>query len=241
MVLRAERDGQHATQDAFFVLRAAEPGRGSKLAMVAATYTWQEYNDWGGGCGYFSDEHVDHTADPLEVREKSFKSRLSFHRPWSRGLIRTPVGAPRLAQPPLPVGAAVGIPAADWAISNGYSEWTVAAGWARYDALTFRWLETNGYEPELLSQWDLDRDPGALDGCRAVVTTGHDEYWSAGDRAVLDQFMRRVSSTESTPTPLAVRITPALLTITSRRPSSRTDDATRACTEASSVTSTSKK
>ena len=152
------------TQDAFFVLRAAVPGRRSKLAMVAATYTWQEYNDWGGGCGYFSDEYVDHTADPLEVREKSFRPRLGFHRPWSRGLIRTPVGAPRIAQPPPPVGAAVGIPAADWAISHGYSVWTVAAGWARYDALTFRWLEANGYEPELLSQWDLDRDPGVLDG-----------------------------------------------------------------------------
>ena len=189
VVLRGERDGQQVTQDAFFVLRPAVPGHRSRLAMVAATYTWQEYNDWGGGCGYFSDEYVDHTADPLEVREKSFKPRLSFHRPWSRGLIRTPVGAPRLAQPPVPVGAAVGVPAADWAISNGYSVWTVAAGWARYDALTFRWLEANGYEPELLSQWDLDRDPGVLDGYRAVVTTGHDEYWTAGGRAVLDQFI----------------------------------------------------
>ena len=188
VVLRAEAGGREVTQDAFFVLRAAAPGQRSKLAMVAATYTWQEYNDWGGGCGYFSDEYIDHTADPLEVREKSFKPRLSFMRPWSRGLIRSPVGAPRLAQPPPPVGAAVGVPAADWAISHGYSVWTVAAGWARYDALTFRWLEANGYEPELLSQWDLDRDPGVLDPYRAVVTTGHDEYWTAAGRAVLDRF-----------------------------------------------------
>ena len=189
VVLRAERDGREVTQDAFFVLRATEPGRHSKLAMVAATYTWQEYNDWGGGCGYFSDEYIDHSADPLEVREKSFKAWLSFHRPWSRGLIRTPVGAPRLAQPPPPAGTAVGVPAADWAISHGYSVWTVAAGWARYDALTFRWLEANGYEPELLSQWDLDRDPEVLDNYSAVVTTGHDEYWTAAGRAVLDRFI----------------------------------------------------
>ncbi len=194
VVLRGERDGREVTQDAFFVLRAAVPGRRSKLAMVAATYTWQEYNDWGGGCGYFSDEYVDHTADPLEVREKSFKPRLSFHRPWSRGLIRTPVGAPRIAQPPPPVGAAVGVPAADWAISHGYSVWTVAAGWARYDALTFRWLEANGYEPELLSQWDLDRDPGVLDSYEAVVTTGHDEYWTAAGRSVLDRFVEQGGS-----------------------------------------------
>ena len=186
VVLRGQRDDAETSQDAFFVLRAARPGADSKLAMIVATYSWQEYNDWGGGCGYFSDEFIDHTADPLEVREKSFKARLSFQRPWARGLIRCPVGVPRLAQPPWPVGAAVGVPAADWAISNGYSVWTVANGWARYDGLTARWLEAEGYEPDLLSQWDLDRDPTVLDDYDVVVTTGHDEYWTAQGRRVLD-------------------------------------------------------
>jgi hypothetical protein len=129
--------------------------------------------------------------DPLEVREKSFKPRLSFQRPWSRGLIRTPVGAPRLAQQPIPFGAAVGVPAADWAISNGYSVWTIANGWARYDGLTARWLEAEGYDAELLSQWDLDRDPTILDNYDVVVTTGHDEYWTAVGRGALDGFIER--------------------------------------------------
>ena len=191
IIFRGERDGAEVTQDGFFVLRAASPGERSRLALVVATYSWQEYNDWGGGCGYFSDEFVDHSMDPLEVREKSFKARLSFQRPWSRGLIRTPVGAPRLAQSPPPVGAQVGAPAADWAISYGYSVWTVANGWARYDGLTVRWLEAEGYEPELLSQWDLDRDPSILDNYDVVVTTGHDEYWTAGGRKVLDDFIER--------------------------------------------------
>lgn len=191
VVFHAERDGQSVSQDGFFVLRAAQPAQQSKLAMIVATYSWQEYNDWGGGCGYFSDEFIDHTADPLEVREKSFKARLSFHRPWARGLIRTPVGVPRLAQPAPPFGAAVGVPAADWAISNGYSVWTIANGWARYDGLTARWLEAEGYTPELLSQSDLDRDPTILDDYDVVVTTGHDEYWTADGRKVLDDFIER--------------------------------------------------
>lgn len=135
VVFGAERDGAAVTQDGFFILRAADPGARSGLALVTATYTWQEYNDWGGGCGYFSDRLSDHSGDPAEVRELSFEPRLSFRRPWSRGLIRTPAGAPRLAQPPPAAGAAVGVPAADWAVANGYSVWSVAAGWARYDAL----------------------------------------------------------------------------------------------------------
>jgi hypothetical protein len=191
VVCTGQRGNEQTSQDGFFVLRAIEPGRVSKLAMIVATYSWQEYNDWGGGCGYFSDEFIDHTADPLEVREKSFKARLSFHRPWARGLIRCPVGVPRLAQPPLPLGAAVGVPAADWAISNGYSVWTIANGWARYDGLTARWLEAEGYAPELLSQWDLDNDPSILDNYDVVVTTGHDEYWTSGGRQILDDFIER--------------------------------------------------
>lgn len=189
VVFGAERDGAAVTQDGFFVLRAADPGHRSGLALMAAAYTWQEYNDWGGGCGYFSDRLSDHSGDPSEVREVSFEPRLSFHRPWSRGLVRTPAGAPRLAQPPPPMGAAVGVPAADWAVANGYSVWSVAAGWARYDALAARWLEAGGYQPELLSQWDLDRDPGVLDGYDCLVTTGHDEYWTAAGRRALDGFI----------------------------------------------------
>ena len=191
VVCRGQRDGSEVSQDAFFVLRAAQPGAARKLALIVATYSWQEYNDWGGGCGYFSDDFVDQTGDPLTVREQSFRPRLSFDRPWSRGMIRVPDGVPRLAAPVPPLGAAVGIPAADWAISNGYSVWTIANGWARYDGLTARWLEAEGYEPELLSQWDLDRDPTVLDHYDVVVTTGHDEYWTAAGRRVLDEFIER--------------------------------------------------
>jgi hypothetical protein len=57
--------------------------------------------------------------------------------------------------------------------------------------MTARWLEADGYQPELVSQWDLDRDPTILDGYDAVVTTGHDEYWTAAGRKVLDDFVER--------------------------------------------------
>ena len=189
IVFHGQRHDASVSQDGFFVLRTKSAGFRSKLALVIATYSWQEYNDWGGGCGYSSKDFDDQSADPLVVRETSFRPRLSFDRPWSRGMIRVPVGVPRLAQPPIPLGGAVGVPAVDWCIAHGYSVWTVANGWARYDGLTARWLEAEGYAPEYLSQWDLDRDPCALDGYDVVLTTGHDEYWTAAGRAALDQFV----------------------------------------------------
>ena len=150
----------------------------TRSCLVVATYSWQEYNDWVR-LRYFSDEYIDHTAD-LEVREKSFKP-LQLPPLLVTGPHPLPCRR-AVAQPPVPVGAAVGVPAADWAISNGYSVWTIANGWARYDALTVRWLEAEGYAPELISQWDLDRDPTILENYHAVVTTGHDEYWTATGR-----------------------------------------------------------
>jgi len=171
------------------VLRAAEPGKNSRIALILATYSWQEYNDWGGGCGYYSDGLVDHQTGPDGGPASSFRPRLSFQRPWSRGMIRIPVGVPRLAQPPLAFNAAPGAPAVDWCIANGYSVWTVGNGWARYDSLTARWLEETGYHPEFLSQMDLDDDPSILDNYDVVITTGHDEYWTARGRQVLDDFI----------------------------------------------------
>ena len=192
IIFRGERDGAEVTQDGFFVLRAASPGERSRLALVVATYSWQEYNDWGGGCGYFSDEFVDHSMDPLEVREKSFKARLSFQRPWSRGLIRTPVGAPRLAQSPPPVGAQVGAPAADWAISYGYSVWNgLPMAGPDTTVSLFDGSKPRDTNPNYSASGTSIADPSILDNYDVVVTTGHDEYWTAGGRKVLDDFIER--------------------------------------------------
>ena len=38
---------------------------------------------------------------------------------------------------------------------------------------------------------DLDRDPGLLDGARAVLSLGHDEYWSPGMRAAVTRARDR--------------------------------------------------
>lgn len=182
------------TQEGFFVLRAGDDRRAA-IAFVVATYTWQAYNDWGGGCAYSLDPT---SADPsgADGTTKStrdaggFSPRLAFDRPWGRGLIRQPAGAPRIA---LPTARAIGWAPrreqGEWAIANGYSYWSGSAGWAGFDGLFARWAEQNGYVIDYLSQWDLDRDPECLDGYRCVVTVGHDEYWTARGRNVLDAFI----------------------------------------------------
>lgn len=193
-------------QEAFFVLRPERPGRSSRLALVVATYTWQEYNDWGGGSGYnlkaeargIGSASAGIVAAATSVQDRirrartleGFAPRLSYERPWARGFIALPVGAPRVTlQHAPPIGAPVRHPQVEWALANGYSLFCGYAGWAQYEALFVRWAEERSYNPELLTQWDLDQTPHLLDAYDCVVTVGHDEYWSATGRERLDGFV----------------------------------------------------
>jgi hypothetical protein len=101
-----------------------------------------------------------------------------------------PAGAPRIPLQHSPaIGWAPRYEAAEWAWANGFSVWSIAAGWARYDGLFARWTERNGYSIEFLSQWDLDHMPEVLDQYKCVITVGHDEYWTGPGRAALDRFV----------------------------------------------------
>ncbi len=168
------------SQDGFFVVRG-HPSRRAPLALIASTYTWNAYNDWGGASSY--------TA-LRGVFPGTFAPQLSLLRPWSRGQIRCPVGAPRfgsIRRPP--IGWAVRHEWTEWAYANGYAHWSASSGWARYDGLMAAWLEREGMAFDLISQWDLDRDPSILDDYSCVITCGHDEYWSAHGRQVLARFL----------------------------------------------------
>jgi hypothetical protein len=186
------------TQEGFFVLRPLAGCEGP-LAVILATYTWQEYNDWGGGSGYSRDPTPGEGAAVAGLGDQrsldGFCPRLSYDRPWARGFIRLPVGAPRasLKHPP-PIGWAPRYEQQEWAYANGYSIWSGMAGWARYDRFFVRWAEQNSYDLDVLSQWDLDQTPDLLGPYRGVITVGHDEYWTAFGRDQLDQFIAKGGS-----------------------------------------------
>src|SRR5262249_31659401 len=46
-----------------------------------------------------------------------------------------------------------------------------------------RWLEANGYDVSYMSGADTDRAGNLITNHRAWLSVGHDEYWSAGQRA----------------------------------------------------------
>jgi N,N-dimethylformamidase beta subunit-like, C-terminal/Domain of unknown function (DUF4082)/Fibronectin type III domain/Bacterial Ig domain len=49
-----------------------------------------------------------------------------------------------------------------------------------------RFLEENGYNVSYTAQADLDQNPALLQNHKLFVSSGHDEYWSAGERGAVE-------------------------------------------------------
>jgi hypothetical protein len=67
-----------------------------------------------------------------------------------------------------------------FATDGGYSYlW-----YAEYQMIRF--LEENGYDVSYTAQADLDQNPALLQNHKLFVSSGHDEYWSAGERSAVE-------------------------------------------------------
>ena len=61
----------------------------------------------------------------------------------------------------------------------------------RQDRFTQVWLETQGYDYDVLSDTDLHLDPDALDGYKVLFVVGHSEYWSFEAMNAVSRFLDR--------------------------------------------------
>ncbi len=64
---------------------------------------------------------------------------------------------------------------------NGFSD----PFYAEYQLIRF--LEKNGYDLSYVSQHDLDSQPALLKNHKVFISSGHDEYWSAGERKSVEE------------------------------------------------------
>jgi hypothetical protein len=177
VTLRAEgKKGEALEWDHFFVVRAPR-GRRAKILMILSTNTYAAYNSWGGKCLYAGDDG-------------SVASRLSFQRPWQRGLLRrvpstirnANTGTPGFGERPL-------VDAFPRHVQQGYHHWTRFAGFHTWESIFVQWMESHGYALDYCVQGDLDRHPGVVAGYRMLTTAGHDEYWTWQERDVVDDFV----------------------------------------------------
>ena len=165
----------------FIIRPAGNNGSEAKLLMLFATSTWIAYNEWGGANFYQGIAGED---------QRSFSPKLSTQRPWHRGCVRLPEGAPHAShEREIPPNWAVDIPFFSWAMGNGYSKWYVGGSYAEYDSLLVKWAEKEGYRLDYMTQHDLHFGTVNLDDYSSVVIAGHDEYWSTAMRDAIDAYV----------------------------------------------------
>ncbi len=61
----------------------------------------------------------------------------------------------------------------------------------RQDRFTQVWLETQGYDYDVLSDTDVHLDPHVLDGYKVLFVVGHSEYWSFEAMKAVSRFLDR--------------------------------------------------
>ncbi len=183
MRMRATRNGRSVQHDHGICIRKAKGAARSPVLFILSTCTWTAYNDWGGINNYIG-------ADPPDGFH--FAPRLTLHRPYARGLIWQPGGAPRIVPEGVPrIGDTPRYPAYEWAYAKGFSKFFCGAGWATYERNFAIWAESQGLQLDFATQHDLDADPTLLAGYKCVVIVGHCEYWSARMRDAIDTWIEQ--------------------------------------------------
>jgi hypothetical protein len=182
LLVWSEENARLATETLFILRPATGKGRG-RLLFVSPTATWSAYNDWGGS------NHYEGITGP---GRNLYSPALSANRPWARGFVSLPPGAPRVALDHVPALMATPVyPHMEWAYANGYSKKYASSGWASYDRPFLHWLQTEGYAVDVATQTDLHYRPEILSSYPCIIFAGHDEYWTWAMRDAVDAYVEQ--------------------------------------------------
>ncbi len=177
------RDGTPIRSHHLFIVRPLAGPKPNRVLQIAATGTWTAYNTWGGS------NHYQGITGP---GRNQYAPTVSIERPWCRGFVVLPDGAPRVPlEISTPPGATPRYPHMEWAYATGHSNKYASSGWASYDRHFFHWAERAGFAVDLASQHELQFTPEVLDGYDCVVCVGHDEYWTWEMRDAIDAYVER--------------------------------------------------
>lgn len=162
-----------------------------RLLVLASTSTWQSYNAWGGRSRYVNFEAPPERTDtavhrlvrrllPARVRARIRRS-LGIQAPVKLEEAPTAWWFRRLSiARPFPACSIVNDDPTEVFTSHlAPAEWRVLA-----------WLEREGFAYDIVTAWDLHKQPELLGRYRAIMLNTHSEYWSRRMYDGLARFRR---------------------------------------------------
>jgi len=156
-----------------FIVRRPESKPKAPLLVLVSSNTWLAYN-----------------SVPFPVSHGKGLINMG-----TGGLGNSHPGAPKYSfysdhrngQPTYKVGLKVPWPA------GGPNKTYIGGGYShllRGERFLHLWLDKHGYEYDVITDRDLDRNPEILKGYQAVLVNGHSEYWSARAYDGMDDYLK---------------------------------------------------
>jgi hypothetical protein len=153
--------GSEEEQAITFAVVRSRPRRPDSIALLLATNTWYAY-----GRRPSNEVHV-------AGLEASFYSNHVSGRPFFQVALRAP------------------IPQADpFGFDSARAAYVGSSHLVRPERYAEAWLEREGFAFEAITDLDLHEDPDLLGSYRALMTVGHNEYWSDEMRDGIDRYLR---------------------------------------------------
>ena len=170
-----ELEGMPHRYPVTFVVNKAKGAPKAPLVLMCSTTTWRAY----GGTP-FAKNVPDETRNwPTggQPNDPSNPPAYCFYRDHAHGQPTYKLGL-RMPWPVAGPGVRYSAPGV------GYSHLM------RGERFTHVWLEKQGYDFDVITNLDLHRDPVLLDGYKALIINGHDEYWSSRMYDGLDRYLQ---------------------------------------------------
>jgi hypothetical protein len=167
-------NGEERLYHTVFLVKRSKSLHKAQIAFIASTNSWRAY-----------------AATPFSPTWKGLKKSIGnngfanspgdppaycFYRPHSAGQGTYQIGF----RMPWPVVGPYTL--------MGPEEWDYSH-LCRQDRFTQTWLETRGYDYDVLSDTDVHLDPHVLDGYKVVYVVGHSEYWSFEAMGAVSRFL----------------------------------------------------
>jgi hypothetical protein len=173
--------GREVAHACFVVRRRPDDRAKAPALIVLDTNTWHAYNTWGGRSLYTGGTTVSHA------------------RPFGRGMLWRPeVERDDRKARPVRWGEEPDVDGSifqQYRTEHAYPAAIGSAGWFTHARRFVEWAEGAGHRFDYAVSSDLDRDVNgdhdALAGYGLVLSVGHDEYWSAGQRRAVEDHVRR--------------------------------------------------
>ncbi len=163
----------------------------STTALVLSTNTYHAYNWWGGANAYSNVTGLMSGEVPFDQAMDQAIGVLSTERPFAPLIVAPPADAPRLVND-RKRGFKERPWASDypWMIAHKASPYDGSAGFLhKWEHVFLAWAETEGYQFDLFTDYDLEVEPDLLSDYGAALFVGHSEYWSGGQRAQVERFV----------------------------------------------------